>query len=68
MSHEHLDTTLFGEPAPQDPRRGRRQRQKRSRGRSVLVLVVALVLPRVLPARRARADAAYLAELTRAAA
>ena len=44
MSHEHLDTTLFGEPAPHEPRRGRRQRQKRSRGRSVLVLIVALVL------------------------
>ncbi|MGM1029523.1 MAG: hypothetical protein ACQEWM_06550 [Actinomycetota bacterium] len=28
-------------------------------------VIVALVLPRVLPARRARADAAYLAELTR---
>ncbi|GAA1417074.1 hypothetical protein [Agrococcus citreus] len=31
-------------------------------------LVVALVLPRVLPVRRERADAAYLAELTRASA
>ncbi len=31
-------------------------------------LVVALVLPRVLPPRRARADAAYLAELTRSRA
>jgi quaternary ammonium compound-resistance protein SugE len=30
-------------------------------------LVVALVLPRVLPQRRARADAAYLSELTRRA-
>lgn len=30
-------------------------------------VIVALVLPRVLPARRARADAAYLAELTRTA-
>lgn len=44
MSHEHLDTTLFGEPEPQEPRRGRRQREKRSRGRSVVVLLVALVL------------------------
>lgn len=31
-------------------------------------LVVALVLPRVLPQRRRRADAAYLAELTRTTA
>lgn len=31
-------------------------------------LVVALVLPRLLPARRAREDAAYLAELTRTTA
>lgn len=30
-------------------------------------LAVALVLPRVLPPRRERADAAYLAQLTRAA-
>lgn len=44
MSHEHLDTTLFGEPAPHEPRRGRRQRQKRTKGRSLLALVVALVL------------------------
>ncbi len=44
MSHEHLDTTLFGEPEPHEPRRGRRPRPKRSRGRSIIVLVVALVL------------------------
>lgn len=44
MSQEHLDTTLFGEPAPHEPRRGRRQRQKRTRGRSLLVLLVAVVL------------------------
>jgi UPF0755 protein len=44
VSHEHLDTTLFGEPAPQEPRRGRRQRQKRSKGRSLVVLVIAVVL------------------------
>ena len=31
-------------------------------------LLVALVLPRVLPPRRQRADAAYLAELTRTTA
>ncbi len=31
-------------------------------------LVVALVLPRVLPPRRQRADAAYLSELTRTTA
>ncbi|MFW5471587.1 endolytic transglycosylase MltG [Knoellia sp. CPCC 206435] len=44
MSHEHLDTTLFGEPEPQGQRRGRRQRPPRGKGRSLLVLVLALVL------------------------
>jgi len=44
VSHEHLDTTLFGEPAPHEPRRGRRQRQKRTKGRNLLVLLVAVVL------------------------
>ncbi|KGN42542.1 endolytic transglycosylase MltG [Knoellia aerolata] len=44
MSHEHLETTLFGEPEHHEPRRRRRPRQKRSKGRSVLVLIVALVL------------------------
>jgi UPF0755 protein len=44
VSHEHLDTTLFGEPEPQGPRRVRRQRPKRGKGRSLLVLALALVL------------------------
>ena len=44
MSHEHLDTTLFGEPEPQGQRRVRGQRPKRGKGRSLLVLVLALVL------------------------
>ncbi|EAP99339.1 hypothetical protein JNB_04185 [Janibacter sp. HTCC2649] len=44
MTQNHLDTTIFGEPAPDEPRRRRHQRRKRSRGRRTIALIVAVVL------------------------
>jgi len=44
VTQDHLDTTIFGEPAPQEPRRRRRQRQSRGKGRRLLTLVLAFVL------------------------
>lgn len=44
MTQDHLDTTIFGEPAPQEPRRRRLQRRNRGKGRRVLTLLLAIVL------------------------
>ncbi|MEO6020631.1 MAG: endolytic transglycosylase MltG [Knoellia sp.] len=44
MSHEHLDTAIFGEPPPNEPRRRRPQRQPRGTGRRMLVILLAIVL------------------------
>lgn len=44
MTQNHLDTTIFGEPAPEEPRRRRRQRRDRGKGRRLLTLLLAVVL------------------------
>lgn len=44
MTQDHLDTTIFGEPAPLEPRRRRRQRRNRGKGRRLLTLILAVVL------------------------
>lgn len=43
MTQNQLDTTIFGEPPPEEPRRHRRRRQK-GKGRRILTLLLAVVL------------------------
>ncbi|KGN32477.1 hypothetical protein N802_16780 [Knoellia sinensis KCTC 19936] len=44
MTQNHLDTTLFGEPPPDEPRHRRRQREKRSKGRRTIAMILAVLL------------------------
>lgn len=44
MTQNHLDTTIFGEPAPEEPRRRRHQRRQHGKGRRILTLIVAVIL------------------------
>lgn len=44
MTQNHLDTSIFGDPAPDEPRRRRRQRRRPAKGRRILVLIVAVAL------------------------
>lgn len=44
MTQDHLDTTLFGEPAPPESRRRRHQHRKSGKGRRLLTLILAVVL------------------------
>jgi UPF0755 protein len=44
VTQDHLDTAIFGEPPPEEPRRRRRQREKRGKGRGWLTILLAVVL------------------------
>lgn len=44
MTQNQLDTTIFGEPPPEEPRRRHRRRRQKGKGRRILTLLLAVVL------------------------